>query len=99
MSLYAEPESAVEQDSVVITEDASPAEPFAESAPAKVPPEVNSSRLNSSPVTVRRLYNPIPNLCRCGKNRLQLWPKGIRCRLNATGWKVRPLGCGSSVNG
>ena len=39
MSLYAEPESAVEQDSVVITEDASPAEPFAESAPAKVPPD------------------------------------------------------------
>ena len=39
MSLYTEPESAVEQDSVVITEDASPAEPFAESAPAEVPAE------------------------------------------------------------
>ena len=58
MSLYAEPESAVEQDSVVITEDASPAEPFAESAPAEVPAEDEQHPTEQQPGDSSQVVQP-----------------------------------------
>ena len=58
MSLYAEPESAIEQVGAMITEDGNPAEPFAESAPAKVPPDGEQQPSEQQPGDSSQVVQP-----------------------------------------